>query len=402
MGLGIGVPIFALLSGLIISGGLADHFSRTDPVRSLYWRSNQPQALLAAGSERNSENDPARTKSYLLRAIEANPLDGRGYGGLAILQQKENEASSRSLMKQAASRSPRNLLIRYWLMQYAIADGNYDDLMTQVDVMLRINPALADGFVPALEMMMQDPKGQVALARVFASAPAWREPVWIKICKRSKVTIAAATTLVDDMTKRGKPLTQLERMAWVERLIAAQEWRAAYAAWSATLASGDVASVNDIYDGSFKRPPQNAGFGWRIFHVDGASAEQRTEMDASYLHLAFEDRRVPFGDVSQLLALQPGEYLLRGKVRSDGLRSERGLQWTVTCAEGPRTRIAESERFTGAFLWRDFKFGLVVPDQGCGAQWLLLQIAARIPAERQIGGEIDFTDLHVEPVQTPK
>jgi len=252
-----------------------------------------------------------------------------------------------------------------------------------------------------LEMMLQDPKGEAALARVFTRAPAWRESVWIQICKRTKVTVAAAATLVNDIARGGNPLSRLESMAWVERLIAAREWPAAYAAWSATLPSGDVAPVNNVYDGKFQRPPQNVGFGWRIFHVDGASAEQRTEADIPYLHLAFEDRRVPFGDVSQLLALQPGEYLLSGRVRG-GLRSERGLQWTVTCANESRNKVGESERLTGAFPWRDFKFSLVVPPEGCGAQWLLLQIAARIPAERQIGGEMDFTDLRVEPVQTPK
>jgi hypothetical protein len=38
-----------------------------------------------------------------------------------------------------------------------------------------------------------------------------------------------------------------------------------------------------------------------------------------------------------------------------------------------------------------------VPADDCGAQWLVLEIPARIAAERQLDGDAAFDDLQIQP-----
>ena len=62
-------------------------------------------------------------------------------------------------------------------------------------------------------------------------------------------------------------------------------------------------------------------------------------MDRLALRVAFEDRRVPFAHVRQLLALGPGRYTLSGRARPDNLRTDRGLVWTAETPQVFRTAI---------------------------------------------------------------
>jgi hypothetical protein len=104
---------------------------------------------------------------------------------------------------------------------------------------------------------------------------------------------------------------------------------------------------------------------------------------------------VPFSHVSQLLALAPGEYRLQGRVRVDSLRNERGLQWQVVCAHGDRQVLAATERVRGTELWQPFSVVVSVPEHECRAQWLQLILAARIPAEQHISGQVWYDDLRI-------
>jgi hypothetical protein len=113
------------------------------------------------------------------------------------------------------------------------------------------------------------------------------------------------------------------------------------------------------------------------------------------LRVEFEDRRVAFRHVRQLLALVPGTYRLEGRVRWDDLRGERGLVWTLTCAENGRV-IAETDPVTGRRDWRTFEQDLVVPAENCGGQWLTLRVPARIAAEQRLGGVAWFDDLSIQ------
>ena len=49
----------------------------------------------------------------------------------------------------------------------------------------------------------------------------------------------------------------------------------------------------------------------------------------------------------------------------------------------------------GSGPWRDFEASFQVPATDCGAQWLVLRLPARIPAEQRIGGRAWFDTLKI-------
>jgi hypothetical protein len=81
-------------------------------------------------------------------------------------------------------------------------------------------------------------------------------------------------------------------------------------------------------------------------------------------------------------------------VRLDSLRSERGLVWSITCADS-RNELVSTEPFSGNSPWRPFQATFAVPSDKCGGQWLELRLPARIRAEERIGGLVWFDDLKI-------
>ena len=190
---------------------------------------------------------------------------------------------------------------------------------------------------------------------------------------------------------------------WLERLIHDRQWGSAYLTWVAQLPSEKQATIGNVFNGGFDWEPSNNGFGWRFERVAGARIDRAETAGASNtyaLRVAFEDQRVPFRNVRQLTALQAGSYRLDGRVRLDSLRTERGLVWSVRCAESGK-ELARSEPFAGNSPWRPFDVRFEVPTDNCGGQWLELQLPARIPAEQRIGGLVWFDDLKISRVATP-
>ena len=92
-------------------------------------------------------------------------------------------------------------------------------------------------------------------------------------------------------------------------------------------------------------------------------------------------------------ALPAGRYALRGRVRIDGLRNERGLVWQVACLDG--RELGRSDRFAGSAPWQSFVLRFERPADDCAGQVLTLRLDARIAPEQMIGGRILFDDLRI-------
>ncbi|HVB84175.1 MAG TPA: hypothetical protein VND63_04785, partial [Rhodanobacteraceae bacterium] len=162
-----------------------------------------------------------------------------------------------------------------------------------------------------------------------------------------------------------------------------------------SLGPAQRAHLDNVYNGDFRDPVSGRGFDWRLGYVPGAELRvvPRTDTPGQALEVHFLDQRVPFsGQVSELLALAPGHYRLSGLARLDDLRNERGLRWTVSCA-GDGTLLGATARLRGSQPWRAFDTDFSVPATGCGAQWLRLGLAWRIPAEQWADGRAWYTDL---------
>ena len=92
--------------------------------------------------------------------------------------------------------------------------------------------------------------------------------------------------------------------------------------------------------------------------------------------------------------VEPWERSSTTPARADGLRSARGLVWTIRCADDQRV-VAQTDPVLGHTPWREFSTAFQLPAQGCAGQWLQLSVPARIRAEQRIGGRAWFDDLRI-------
>lgn len=392
----LGVVLLGPLALELTRLGLADHWAESDPERALALHADQPEARAAAADALLSA-DPAAAAAAAAAAFAANPAEAGPLRTLAAARAAQgDDAGAEALMLRAVALAPRDIPAQSWLAGRDLAAARFDSALERIDTVLRVEPQLSGQWFPALLLLAPEPAARAALLARLASAPPWRKSWWLRLCRDGE-DLDAIDALYRGLRASAAPPDADEARAWTERLVRSGRWYRAYPVWVENLAEADRLALTNVVDGGFEREPEQSGFGWRFDHVPGA--EVRREADepghGRALRVDFEERRVPFHHVRQLLMLTPGHYRLSGRVRPDGLRSERGLQWSVTCPEPPSPRLAESERFQGRGPWRAFATDFDVP-AGCGVQWLTLAIAARIPAETQIGGTIWFDDLAIE------
>jgi tetratricopeptide (TPR) repeat protein len=400
VGLGLAVLLgFAAWRSLTL--GLADHLSRSRPDAALAWRPAHPEAQLRRlDKQALGAVVPTGQEAAARAAIRAAPLDGRGYRLLA--QQAErggNLASARELYSLAAARGPRDLPTLRWLANDALARGDYARAIVHIDLMLRLQPELAQFLNRALIALSMHPPAQADVASMLLQMPPWRSQFMERLAEQGPDSLVLFP-LMERLRRAPSGLADSELTAWIGRLARDREWGAAYLIWAQSLSPAASQRIGNVYNGSFEREPSHSGFDWRFDQIPGAQvsrAQVTGAKDHLALRVAFEDRRVPFKNVRQLLALAPGKYRLGGQARLDDLRSERGLVWTLTCAEDQRP-IGETEPMSGRREWTRFTLDFEVPLADCGGQWLTLRVPARIPAEQLIGGAAWFDDLQIQAV----
>jgi len=334
------------------------------------------------------------------RVIRAAPLDGRGYRMLAQQAELHGETQRATILYSvAAARGPRDLPSLGWLTRHALAEGDHARALATIDQMLRVQPELAPKLHPVLIALSEESQAQAAVAEVLLQSPPWREFFTPRLIAKSRDS-AAIFGLIERLRLSPPGLSDEEMAAWINRLAHDRQWAPAYLIWVQSLPVEARQRIGNVYNGGFETEPGNFGFDWRFGKVPGAriAREQVTGAAGTMaLGVAFENRRVPFRHVQQLLALAPGSYRLRGRVRLDDLQTERGVVWTLTCAEDGRA-IAETEPMAGRHDWKSFELGFEIPAEGCGGQWLTLRVPARIPAEQLISGDAWFDDLQIRAI----
>jgi len=96
-----------------------------------------------------------------------------------------------------------------------------------------------------------------------------------------------------------------------------------------------------------------------------------------------------------LIMLAPGRYRFTGRVKGE-LVGPRGLKWRIACAEMRSTRLAEGPMINGRVpSWSDTAFDFTVPAQNCRAQYLSLDLDARMASESFVNGSVWFDDLKI-------
>jgi hypothetical protein len=185
---------------------------------------------------------------------------------------------------------------------------------------------------------------------------------------------------------------------YLDRLIRDGRYDLARQTWLGTLPAALPANEARPFNGDFDLPIDGLPFNWRVTTIAGAEIDIVPSLangQRPALRVQFSGRRVSFANVAQLLLLPPGSYTLAGKVKAEELDTVRGLWWRVFCADDAKNTLAHTELVSGSLPWTDFAVDFQVPDKNCRAQWLQLELPARIPSETRIEGQIWYQGLRI-------
>ena len=355
----------------------------------------RPDAALEQAREAAAAGDAERAVRLARQALAERPLDGRPYEVLAALANERGDAEEAGrLAELAAKHAPREPLGRTLAAQAALQRGDWATALRHYDRLLRVTPALSGQVFPVLGGLAADTGSREALIANLADGPPWRGAFLHAFARNAP----DPRTLFRELA-RSSGLSAEERSAYLGRYVKDRRWGEAFAAWASLLPPESLARLATPMDGGFE-PPLTGGppFSWEIRAPKGIEAAllQRPGEDGHALRVLFLGRRSAFNHVRQLLVLPVGQYVLQWRQRMEALETARGLRWTMTCADGPGTRIIATEPASGSSPWETRRAAFVVPAD-CPAQWLVLELEARIAAETLAAGAAWFDDVRVLP-----
>jgi hypothetical protein len=155
------------------------------------------------------------------------------------------------------------------------------------------------------------------------------------------------------------------------------------------------------FNRDFEFPVDNLPFNWSLQAVSGGDIQVVSLADSGKkraLFIEFSGGHVDLSLVNQLMLLPTGDYNFSGRVKAAELRTARGLWWRIFCANSSGHTITNTELVSGTMPWTDFTVKFQVPGTDCGAQWLQLELPARIGAESRIDGQVWYQDLRITPI----
>ena len=404
-----GLLLVILLGWRAVGSGLADYYVAQDSpfmkMKALNWRERQPQALyMDAGFQ--VFRDPTGAAQSLRKAAWANPADALVYLALAeVWAAAGRQAAAVRLVEIADELAPMRsiALMRsaiFWLKQ-----NQLDRALRRQSVLLSTRPAASAQIFPKWLQLIEEPTTRPLLAVVLANSPEWWSRFFSYVANNAQKT-ETVTFLYRNRWGDGNRVAAVDQKIYLDRLWRDQNWPEAYRVWRNGLneESREALDKDGIYNARFELPLTGVGFDWRVTPLHGVTVETTETYgvrSGKALHIAFDGQRVRFQHIRQYLYLDPGHYQLRGRVRPDSLRTERGLRWVLRCNSSQAQQpLAESERFLGVDEWRTFVVDFTVPQtDDCRTQWLRLELEGRAELDFEVAGGVWFDDLTINRVE---
>lgn len=337
-------------------------------------------------------------RGWIASSLPNEPLDSRA---MRILGQAadaaKDHAKAAKFMNAAVHLSLHDQIAVYWMIVNSAEAKDYAATLYYADVFLRTAPELGQFVLPILVRIAED-KGSVGLlSTLLVSDPPWRGEFFQQL----PASVTDARTPLDlllALRASANPPTPNDVNRYLNFLVGHKFYDLAYYTWLQFLSPEELRNAGLLYNGGFESAPSGSPFDWRIAQGSGVTVDIQPKPDATGGHalvLNFEYGRVDYQSVTQLIKLPSGRYRFKGQYKGE-LVGPRGLKWRIACADSPIKAFAESNMISGrATAWRDSEFDFKVPEQDCRAQYLSLDLDARMPSERFITGTIWFDDLRI-------
>lgn len=377
----------------IVAHTVADALAEADPERSLRWVAGHPAALLALAERQLAAGEDTAAAASARALLRAAPLDGRALRILGeIAERAGDSARAGALYEHAARLSPRDERTRRWLIRRDVTAGNFASALAQMDGLVRVSPSHRATVLPLMAELAQLPDFVDALVPMLADNPPWRSG-FLRVLHNGSYPLGADRLSAALLQAGGMDADERDRL--IESLIAQNAWGKAYAYWAGSLPAGTTLPL--VYNGDFAHVPTGRGFDWRIRHVPGVQVSFPREEGgrAGTARVSFRRRPVPEAGLQQPLLLAPGDYRFSARMRSEGLQSQRGLEWVIQCAAGPV--VGRSEQINGSFPWRAVTMELTIGSE-CPGQWLKLRNRVASGSGQSTSGELWITDVLIMPV----
>jgi len=302
-------------------------------------------------------------------------------------------------MQLSGARTWRDRVSQAWLFNREVHRGQYSDALPHVDAILRMDHEKTE-FFPVLAAFTVDPRAFEALTAFLAKSPPWRTWFLSELSVRLP-NQARLVQLYAALNETNKPPTKVELRPYLNRLIRDGNFDQAHQTWQAILPPEQRAAETYPFNRDFDIPVDGLPFNWNLEPISGAEIQIVSSVDGGRnraLLVQFSGARVPFANVKQLMLLPAGEYTFTGRVKSEDLLTSRGLWWHILCADKPANTLVHTDLVSGTLPWTDFNVKFQVPATDCHAQWLQLELPARIESEKKIEGEVWYQNLRITPV----
>jgi tetratricopeptide (TPR) repeat protein len=404
---GLAVALVAMLwiGWRIVADTAAQGLASSNPDAALSWVAHEPAALdqLAQQELPDPDGDLDAARGWAQQALRSDPLDAQALTLLGLIAERKGDHQKADvLMRIAGARTWRDEATQAWLYNRNVRRGDYVHALPHIDAMIRVDPESESRLFPVLASLTLKTAAFKALTDFLAASPTWRKAFLDQLSAQ----LADQSRLVELYAMLGQsdnPPTKTELVPYLDRLVRDGAFTQAHKVWLDTLPPKLRTIDTHPFNRDFELPLDGLPFNWVFTLAPGADIQIVPSPDSArkrVLRVQFSGARVHFANVKQLMLLAPGDYNFSGRLKTEDLQTSRGLWWRIFCADDPDNTLAHTELASGTVPWTDFTVAFQVPAENCKAQWLQLELPARIESENQIEGQVWYQYLQIS-VRTP-
>jgi hypothetical protein len=338
-------------------------------------------------------------------ALLSDPLNAKALRILGQLAAEESDKErALKFMRASARNSIHESLAVYWTMRDSVEKYDYKKASYYADALLRTRPSLMTYVAPTLVKMAENKEANGEVKRLLFDDPPWRLQFFGALAG-SISDVRTPLDLLLSLRGSKNPASPAELQPYLALLVMRKFYSLAYYTWLQLLPPAQLATVGSLFNGSFEFTPSGLPFDWTITSGAGVSIDivpRVGKPDKHALLIEFEHGRADYRSVTQMIMLAPGSYRFYGEYKSE-LVGPRGLKWRISCADSLAQVIGESEAIIGIIpSWKDVQFSFTVPNVECGAQYVRLDLDARMASEQLVTGSVLLDELQIERSDGPQ
>jgi hypothetical protein len=371
----------------------------------LLWRSVEVNAVAydEAGRPRAPRVSAAAAddSAAMMAVLRGNPAEVAALvtwaQGRELAGDSAAAARAHALASRVAPSDPDALLAA---AQFHVRGGRLDEGLERFDSALSQLP-LSEAIRPALLQLLAAPALHARWSAIAARDTPWIGHLLRSTCGGGGDTSALARLAMARVA--AGHASGSETACMIERLRRENRWEDAHQLWLNSLPAARLAEVGYVFNGGFEHDASGMGFDWKWTRASERQAGHAVAFAAApgaagkrALRVSYNGKRQGGAAITQYLAAAPGRYELAGMARPAGLRSVRGVHWTVQCVapDGKPRAAAQSQPFIGTEAWQPFAFEIRI-DRECVGQVLRLEPVGLGQGTVFLAGEAWFDEMRL-------